>query len=35
MKLLLDTHIWLWSFLEPARLAPRVANEMESNENEK
>jgi PIN domain nuclease of toxin-antitoxin system len=25
VKLLLDTHIWLWSVIEPARLAPRVA----------
>jgi len=25
MKLLLDTHIWLWSLLEPARLSSRVA----------
>lgn len=25
MKLLLDTHIWLWSLLEPARLSPKVA----------
>lgn len=24
MKLLLDTHIWLWSLLEPDRLAPQV-----------
>lgn len=24
MRLLLDTHIWLWSLLEPARLSPRV-----------
>ena len=24
MKLLLDTHIWLWSLLEPARLGRRV-----------
>jgi len=24
MKFLLDTHIWLWSALEPGRLAPRV-----------
>jgi PIN domain nuclease of toxin-antitoxin system len=24
MKLLLDTHIWLWSLLEPARLSRRV-----------
>ena len=26
MKLLLDTHIWLWSLLEPGRLSPRVAS---------
>jgi PIN domain nuclease of toxin-antitoxin system len=25
VKLLLDTHIWLWSLLEPTRLAPKVA----------
>jgi PIN domain nuclease of toxin-antitoxin system len=25
VKLLLDTHIWLWSVIEPARLGPRVA----------
>ena len=25
MKLLLDTHIWLWSLLDPARLSKRVA----------
>ena len=25
MKLLLDTHIWLWSLLEPARLSTKVA----------
>lgn len=25
MKLLLDTHIWLWSHVEPERLAKRVA----------
>lgn len=24
MKLLLDTHIWLWALLEPDRIAPRV-----------
>ncbi|HUX68448.1 MAG TPA: type II toxin-antitoxin system VapC family toxin [Terriglobales bacterium] len=24
MKLLLDTHVWLWSVLEPARLAPKA-----------
>ncbi len=26
MNLLLDTHIWLWSLLEPERLAPAVAS---------
>jgi PIN domain nuclease of toxin-antitoxin system len=25
VKLLLDTHIWLWSLLDPARLSPKVA----------
>ena len=25
VNLLLDTHIWLWSLLEPERLAPPVA----------
>lgn len=24
MNLLLDTHIWLWSLLEPVRLRPKV-----------
>ena len=28
MKLLLDTHIVLWSLLEPARLTTRVAAEL-------
>ncbi|MHB8763803.1 MAG: type II toxin-antitoxin system VapC family toxin [Deferrisomatales bacterium] len=28
MRLLLDTHIFLWSLLEPARLARRVAAEL-------
>lgn len=26
VRLLLDTHIWLWSLLDPARLTPAVAN---------
>lgn len=34
MKLLLDTHIWLWSLLEPERLAARVRGELESPGNE-
>lgn len=29
MNLLLDTHIWLWSLLEPERLTKRVARELE------
>jgi PIN domain nuclease of toxin-antitoxin system len=34
VKLLLDTHIWLWSLLEPGRLVPRVAAELEDSANE-
>lgn len=34
MRLLLDTHIWLWSLLEPARLAKLVAAELENPDNE-
>jgi PIN domain nuclease of toxin-antitoxin system len=34
MKLLLDTHIWLWSLAEPHRLSRRVAQELNSRENE-
>ena len=34
MKLLLDTHIWLWSLGEPARLARRVRNELKNRDNE-
>jgi len=30
MKLLLDTHIWLWSLRDPARLTARVARALES-----
>ena len=29
MRLLLDTHIWLWSLLEPSRLTKRVVRELE------
>ena len=35
MKLLLDTHIWVWSLLEPARVAPRIARALEDPANEK
>ena len=34
MKLLLDTHIWLWSALEPHRLSRRVARELADPENQ-
>jgi PIN domain nuclease of toxin-antitoxin system len=35
VKLLLDTHIWIWSLLEPARITPRIAKALESPANEK
>jgi len=35
MKLLLDTHIWLWSLREPHRLSPRVLRELRDAHNEK
>jgi PIN domain nuclease of toxin-antitoxin system len=34
MKLLLDTHIWLWSVLEPKRLSSRVAKALADPRNE-
>ncbi len=34
MKLLLDTHIWLWSALEPQRLARRVKESLTDPTNE-
>ena len=34
MRLLLDTHIWLWSMLEPERLGPRVQRELKEPDNE-
>jgi PIN domain nuclease of toxin-antitoxin system len=34
VKLLLDTHVWLWSLLEPARLTRRVARALEDQANE-
>jgi PIN domain nuclease of toxin-antitoxin system len=34
VKLLLDTHIWLWSLLEPERLAPVVAGHLEAEDAE-
>lgn len=35
MKLLLDTHIWIWSFLEPRKIAPRAAETLQDPNNEK
>lgn len=34
MKLLLDTHIWLWSVLEPHRIGRHLARELASDANE-
>ena len=34
MKLLLDTHIWLWALLEPERLSAPVRDALQSPENE-
>ncbi len=34
MKLLLDTHIWVWGTLEPERLSARVARQLTKPENE-
>ncbi|MGA7768956.1 MAG: hypothetical protein WCA27_22365 [Candidatus Sulfotelmatobacter sp.] len=34
MKLLLDTHIWLWSTLEPQRLTRRVDKALADSANE-
>lgn len=34
MRLLLDTHIWLWSLREPKRLGRRLRNELTNGRNE-
>jgi PIN domain nuclease of toxin-antitoxin system len=34
LKLLLDTHVWLWSVLDPAKLSRRVSSALESADNE-
>jgi len=34
MKLLLDTHIWLWSLLEPDMLGKDMTEALENKENE-
>jgi PIN domain nuclease of toxin-antitoxin system len=35
MKLLLDTHIWLWGLIEPGRLATRVASALRGSDTER
>ena len=34
MRLLLDTHVWLWSLREPQRLSRRIARELDDPSNE-
>jgi PIN domain nuclease of toxin-antitoxin system len=34
LNLLLDTHIWIWSQLEPSRIGKHVARELSSEANE-
>jgi len=34
LKLLLDTHIWVWGSLQPERLTPRVAQQLNNPDNE-
>jgi PIN domain nuclease of toxin-antitoxin system len=34
LKLLLDTHIWLWSLHEPGKLGKRVLHELKDSQNE-
>ncbi len=34
MKLLLDTHVWLWALSDPSRLSRRVREEIGNSENE-
>jgi PIN domain nuclease of toxin-antitoxin system len=34
VRLLLDTHIWLWSLIEPACLSQKVSRELKNTQNE-
>jgi len=34
LRLLLDTHIWLWALLDPSKLTRRVARALENRKNE-
>jgi PIN domain nuclease of toxin-antitoxin system len=34
LKILLDTHIWLWSLQDPSRLGPQARQELQDSSNE-
>ena len=34
MRLVLDTHIWIWSLTDPGQLTPKVALALEDRDNE-
>jgi PIN domain nuclease of toxin-antitoxin system len=34
LRILLDTHIWLWAYFEPRRLGPRLLRELHKPDNE-
>jgi PIN domain nuclease of toxin-antitoxin system len=34
LRILLDTHIWLWAYLEPRRLGPRLLRDLRNEANE-
>jgi PIN domain nuclease of toxin-antitoxin system len=35
MKLLLDTHIWIWSYLEPYKISSEVTRELTNPQNDR
>jgi PIN domain nuclease of toxin-antitoxin system len=34
LRILFDTHIWLWAYLEPRRLGPRLLRDLRNQANE-
>jgi PIN domain nuclease of toxin-antitoxin system len=34
LRLLLDTHVWIWMLLEPQRIAPGAVRQLEDSDNE-
>lgn len=34
MKLVLDTHVWLWALLEPSRLSPAIRSALSARDNQ-